>query len=125
MAKKQNLDPEVYERLLAYYGQVMWLAQQPFVSPGMARAWFSHIAVERVRRSIRMFTGKVSVKAAKDPTAVLRLEHQKRIQTTITQLVSRHMKLKKPRPKEFIETIIRCEQVHVGNRPVSTVSLAG
>ena len=113
MVKKQKIDPQVREQLLASYEQMMWLARQPFVTPSMARAWFSHIAVGRLTRRIRIFSGKVSAKAARDPSAVLRLEHYLRIQTTITQLVSRHLKLKAPRPNEFINTVIQCEQVHI------------
>jgi hypothetical protein len=43
----------------------------------------------------------------------LRLEHFLRIQTTLTQLVERHLKEGSRDAQEFINTIKRCEQVHI------------
>ena len=113
MAKTQTVDPQVQQELLEAYRQMMWLARQPFVTHSMARAWFTHIVAGRLARRIRTFTGKVSERAAKDPSATLRLEHYRRIQTSITQLVRRHATLKSQRPDEFVKLVLQCERVHI------------
>jgi hypothetical protein len=99
--------------LVAIYDQVMWLARQPNVAPSKARAWYTHVMAGRVVRRLRQFTGKVSRRAAEKKGATLRLEHYKRMQTTLTSLVERHKALKKPHPEEFIRVLIECERVHI------------
>lgn len=107
------IPPAVHARLGAIYEEVMWLAQRPPYTPSDARAWYTHIAHLGVRRDIRRFTGKVSREAAADEAASLRLEHFKRMQTTLTQLVARHLKTGTRDATEFINTVIDCEQVHI------------
>jgi len=84
MTNVRELDATVRSELMAIYEEVMWLARRPNVSAGCARAWYTHIMAERVKRRVRTFTGQVSRLAAESDTAVLRLEHYKRIQTTLT-----------------------------------------
>ncbi|SOC08705.1 hypothetical protein SAMN05877962_10978 [Alloalcanivorax xenomutans] len=62
-----------------------------------------------------MFTGCVSKKASVFEEE-LRLEHFLRIQTTLTKLVERHLRDDYLNAREFIETIKRCEQVHIVTR---------
>jgi hypothetical protein len=105
--------PPVKYQLAAAYKQVMWLARQPGVQPSAARAWYTHIVAGRLARLIRRFTGKVSASAAREPKGTLRLEHFRRIQTKLTQLVARHVRLRRSRPGEFVALVMRCERVHI------------
>ena len=107
------IDPTVRAELLALYEEIMWLARRPNVTPSMARAWYTHVVADKLKRRIRQFSGKVSRTAASDPTAILRLEHHGRIQTRLTALVDAHRKLKRPKPTEFIKLVIDCENVHI------------
>ena len=113
MRSSELIDPDLRGKLVAIYEELMWLAQRPNVSAGNARAWYTHIMSETVKRKLRRFTGKVSTAAAESESAILRLEHYKRIQTTLTGLVERHRKLKKPNPDEFIRVLVDCERVHI------------
>jgi len=103
----------IHENLASIYEEIMWLAERPNTTPSAARAWYTHIAVNPLRRHIRRFTGKVSLSTVKDKNASLRLEHFKRIQTTLTQLVNRHLQTGTRNNTEFIKTILECEQVHI------------
>jgi len=98
--------------LTAVYEEVMWLARRPNTSPSSARAWYTHIASFRLRRYLRRFSGQVSRRAL-EPGAVLRLEHFKRLQTTLTKLVAEHVKRGIPDPQEFVRIVTECEQVHI------------
>ena len=60
-----------------------------------------------------MFSHQVLAEAARDLGATLRLEHHLRMQTAITQLVTRHLGLRKPRPNEFVDLVLRSENVHI------------
>ena len=60
-----------------------------------------------------MFTGQVSIQAVKELDSDLRLEHYLRIQTTLTQMVKRHLECGLNDPRDFINTILRCERVHI------------
>jgi hypothetical protein len=97
--------------LTAVYEEVMWLANRPNTSPAAARAWYTHIASNRLRRYLRIFSGKVSRRAL-EPDAVLRLDHFKRLQATLTKLVAKHLR-KGINPSEFIKTVTKCERVHI------------
>jgi len=108
-----RLSSGLRDELAAIYKQVMWLSRQPGTSAGNARAWYTHIMAETVKRRIRQFSGMVSQAAVSSEESTLRLEHYKRIQTTLTALVERHRKLKRPRPEEFIATVLECERVHI------------
>lgn len=108
-----KIDPAVRKYLEATYAQMMWLAKQPDITPSMARAWYTHVVAGKVTRRIRQFSGKVSMKAARSPEDTLRLEHHRRIQTTLTKLVERHLKAKSRDPDEFIRVLCRCEAVHI------------
>lgn len=90
----------------------MWLAKRPRTSPTAARAWYTHVVAGRHIRRIRYFSGKVSSSASKNDSAILRLEHFKRIQTTLTQLVAAHLRSGE-NPAEFIRVLLDCEQVHI------------
>lgn len=91
----------------------MWLARRPNVTASVARSWYTHATSERLKKYVRMFTGQVSIQAAKNLDSDLRLEHYLRIQTTLTQLVKRHLDSDLNDPSDFINTILRCEQVHI------------
>jgi hypothetical protein len=108
-----KLDPALGRELLAIYEEMMWLANRRNVTASDARSWFTHVRAEKVKRRLRRFTGKVSKLAAEDESATLRLEHYKRIQTKLTNLVKRQRALKKPNPDEFIRVVLDCERVHI------------
>ena len=105
--------PEVLTDLASIYEEVMWLADRPNTTPTAARAWYTHVASGRLRRHIRQFTGMVSREAAKADAPELRLEHFKRIQTTLTKLVAEHRKAGSRNVEEFTRVVLDCEQVHV------------
>ena len=105
--------PKVREALLSLYEEVMWLAGRPNVTPGRARAWYTHVMAESVKRQVRHFTGQVSEQAVAAGGTGLRLEHYMRIQTTLTQLVDRHRKQNVADPEEFVRTLLEYEQVHI------------
>jgi hypothetical protein len=68
----------------------------------------SRLVVKRNRR----FSGMVSLAAVNaDPKAALILEHPGRIQTTLTQMVTRH--LKETSFDEFLEILAAGERVHI------------
>jgi hypothetical protein len=108
-----KIDPAVRTYLEATYAQMMWLAKQPDVTCSMARAWYTHVVSGKVTRRIRQFSGKVSRTAARSPEETLRLEHHRRIQTTLTKLVEHHKKSRTRDPEEFIRVVLRCESVHI------------
>ncbi len=85
----------------------MWLALRENITPSAARAWYTHIRAERLKKYLRMFTGNVSENAiiiGED----LRLEHFLRIQTTLTKLIKKHIENDIHDSNEFIDTIHRC-----------------
>jgi len=94
----------------------MWLANRPNVTPGRARAWYTHIMAEAVKRQLRRFTGKVSAAAAERTTEALMLEHFKRIQTTLSALVQSHRTANLSDAEEFVRVLIEYEQVHIVTR---------
>jgi hypothetical protein len=98
--------------LTAVYQEVMWLARRPNTSASAARAWYTHVASARLRRHLRLFSGQVSQRAL-EPKAVLRLEHFKRLQTTLTKLVAEHLRTGISDPREFVRVVTDCEQVHI------------
>ncbi|MFT4179354.1 MAG: hypothetical protein QM612_07815 [Thermomonas sp.] len=108
-----GIDPALEAELSAVYEEVMWLAARSNISPSMARAWYTHVRAGKLSRRIRHFSGKVSWRAANEHDSVLRLEHHKRLQTTLTSLVATHLERAKPDKMEFIRTIIECENVHI------------
>jgi hypothetical protein len=98
--------------LESVYEEIMWLARRPNTSPSAARAWYTHIAAERLKKHVRIFTGMVSQNALKEG-ATLRLEHYLRIQTTLTQLVKDHVSNDIYDADEFVKVIEQCERVHI------------
>lgn len=99
--------------LESVYEEIMWLAGRPNVTAGRARAWYTHIMAESVKRRIRQFTGRVSAAAIATDGTGLRLEHYKRIQTTLTELVERHRRERITDAGEFVHTLIDFEAVHI------------
>ena len=91
----------------------MWLARRPNVTAGRARAWYTHIMAESVKRKLRQFTGSVSELAVIGQSGELRLEHYIRIQITLTALVERHRRDEQPNPEEFVRTLFDYERVHI------------
>lgn len=104
---------DIHAELEAVYEQIMWLVRRPNVTAATARAWYTHVMAQKFKRRIRRFSGKVSQSAINLKGAALRLEHYKRIQTTLTDLVERHRTLKSPDPKEFVRTVLNLERVHI------------
>lgn len=111
--QKPFLPQDVDARLRAIYEEVMWLAHRPNTTSSMARAWYTHVAGGRLATKLRLFSGLVSKAAIAEEGVTWRLEHFKRIQTTLTQLVERHVAEGVDDPEEFLRTIVDCEQVHL------------
>lgn len=99
--------------LTSIYEEVMWLSGRPNVTASRARAWYTHVMAESVKRRVRQFSGLVSMEAIASQSGDLRLEHHKRIQTTLTALVDRHRREQRHDPNEFVRTVIECESVHI------------
>jgi hypothetical protein len=110
---RTKIDPDLKVALFSIYEEVMWLAVRPNVTASCARAWYTHIMAETVKRRIRNFSGHVSRAAIASRTAELRLEHYKRIQTKLTALVERHRSSGHGNPEEFVRTLLAYEQVHI------------
>ncbi|MDD2310439.1 MAG: hypothetical protein PHH91_12730 [Desulfuromonadaceae bacterium] len=100
--------------LASAYEEVMWLAMRKNITPADARSWYTHVIAKKMGNKFRRFSGKISKLAVGvEDTSTLRLEHFKRIQTTLTQLVDRHLKMGKQDAEEFIRVVLDCEQVHI------------
>ena len=112
MSPRTAVPKDIKARLAAVYEEVMWLAHRSNTSPSAARAWYTHIASFTLRRQVRRFSGKVSLEALKQ-NAVLRLEHFKRLQTTLTKLVAEHLRSGIKDPNEFVCVVIDYERVHI------------
>lgn len=108
-----SLPPELEGRLRAIYEEMMWLARRPNTTASMARAWYTHVAGVRLATKLRQFSGFVSKAAIAEEGVTWRLEHFKRIQTTLTKLIERHLVVGVDDPAEFIQTILECEHVHL------------
>ncbi len=113
MTPREDISPELHASLVSIYEEIMWLAHRPNVTAGRARAWYTHVMAESVKRQLRHFTGMVSQQAVKNNVTDLRLEHYKRIQTTLTCLVERHRQQEQSNAEEFVRTLIDCESVHI------------
>ena len=104
----------IKNRLALIYEEVMWLAKRPNTTPSDARAWYTHTASNSLKKHICRFSGMVSKNAALENDATkLRLEHFKRIQTTLTKLVIDHLKDGIHNAEEFVQVVLDCEQVHI------------
>ncbi len=113
MSSLNIITSEIQLELNTIYAQIMWLANQKNVTASEARAWYTHIKSEKLKRKVRLFSGKISTSAANPKSTNLQLEHYKRIQTELTKLVERHKVQKISDPNEFIKLIIACEYVHI------------
>jgi hypothetical protein len=102
----------VERELSSIYEEVMWLARRQNVRPDIARGWYTHLRSGKLKTKVRRFTGKVSREALKDG-AILRLEHFKRMQTALTQLVEKHLENGLDDPTEFVRVLLDSEQVHL------------
>ncbi|MDT8840358.1 hypothetical protein ParKJ_23315 [Paraburkholderia fungorum] len=111
--QNQQMPADLQAALVSIYEEIMWLSSRPNVTSGRARAWYTHIMAESVKRRIRQFTGLVSRSAIAAEGTGLRLEHYKRIQTTLTALVDRHRRDQLNDPGEFVRTLVDYESVHI------------
>ena len=118
-----TLTPQLHASLVSIYEEIMWLARRPNVTPGRARAWYTHIMAEAVKRQIRRFTGEVSASALASTTEPLMLEHFKRIQTTLSALVQSHREANLSNAEEFVQILIDYEQVHIVTRSENYAAL--
>ncbi len=109
-------DIDVDAALTSIYEEVMWLLGRPNVTPGRARAWYTHIMASAVQKQLRIFTGFVSAQAAAQTGEPLVLEHFKRMQTNLSNLVERHRNESRHDPSEFIALVKDNEQVHIVTR---------
>ncbi len=107
---------EVRAALETIYEEIMWLSRLPNVTPSKARAWYTHVMAGTLSRHLRRFTGQVSVLASESPNEPLMLEHFKRIQTTLSDLVERHRRDGRVFSDEFVRLVVEYEQVHIVTR---------
>ncbi|NND82921.1 MAG: hypothetical protein HKN50_10880 [Gammaproteobacteria bacterium] len=112
-----SINTELEADLASVYEEIMWLARRPNVTASVARSWYTHATSERLKKHVRMFTGKVSIQAIENSDAELRLEHYLRIQATLTQMVERHLESDLNDPRDFINTVLECERVHIVTKP--------
>jgi hypothetical protein len=108
----ESVSPELRAALVSIYEEMMWLAGRPNVTPSRARAWYTHVMAESVKLRVRQFTGLLSRAAVAGDGTGLRLEHYRRIQTTLTDLVTRHRQ-DGPNPNEFLRMLLAYEAVHI------------
>jgi hypothetical protein len=106
-------DVETDDALKEIYLQMMWLGKRPGITPGDARAWYSHVLSRKFITRVRRFSGKVSKGAAITPNARLCLEHFRRMQSELTNLLHRHLHENLDSPNEFITLLESVEQVHL------------
>lgn len=107
---------QIIQDLTSIYEEIRWLSERPTVSSAQARAWYTHIMAESIKKRIRRFSGQVSEMAITNFDGELRLEHYKRMQATLTELFDRHRLKNLNAPEEFIKVILDCEQVHIVTR---------
>jgi hypothetical protein len=108
----ENVSPELRTALVSIYEEMMWLAGRANVTPSRARAWYTHVMAESVKLRVRQFTGLLSRAAVAGDGTGLRLEHYRRIQTTLTDLITRHRQ-EGANPEEFLSTLLAYEAVHI------------
>ena len=113
MAQYAQFSADTLARLESIFEEMMWLAARPNTRPGAARAWYSHVAVGPLIRSVRRFTGKVSIEAINAPDEKLVLEHFNRMQSSLSSLVATQLKSCTRDVRAFIDLIHQCEQVHI------------
>lgn len=105
--------PEITEKLLAIYEDMIWLANRPHVTEAKARAWYSAIWAEALKTKVRIFSGKVSEAALRDIDGKLCLEHYSKLSENLTKLVARHIQTNICNSGEFLELIEQCEKVNI------------
>ncbi len=108
-----KIDHKLKIALVSIYEEIMRLSSRPNITAGRARAWYTHVMAESVKKQVRRFSGQVSRVAVAETSSELRLEHFKRIQTTLTSLVEQHRLRGMSDPDEFVRTILDCELVHI------------
>lgn len=100
-------------KLTAIYEDLMWLAARPHLTPARARAWYSAVMREMIKRQVCLFTGYVSRAALTAPNDELVLEHYNRLSHSLTALLSAHKGARMHNPSEFILLIESCEKVNI------------
>lgn len=118
--------PEIAEKLLAVYEDMIWLAKRPHVTPARARAWYSAIWANALKTKVRIFSGRVSEAALRDIDGKLCLEHYNKLSENLTELVATHIQSNIYNAAEFVDLIERCEKVNITtakeNRKIQTKS---
>lgn len=104
---------DLSKELTECYEELMYLANRPNVSPQRARAWYSAVRREQFKRKLCMFSGMVSENAVSELNSKLVLEHYNRLQSTLSELLEKHVNGSIYSAEEFIETILNCEKVHI------------
>jgi hypothetical protein len=115
----------IIAKLTAIYEDLIWLSRRPHVTQARARAWYSAVWSEALKRNVRLFSGRVSRAALEDINGTLCLEHYKRLSASLTDLLKKHSSNNHPySPEEFIKLIEDCERVNITtakeNRNVQT-----
>jgi hypothetical protein len=104
---------EIVSRLTSVYEELIWLANRPYVTPRQARAWYSAVLAETLKRKVRRFSGLVSQAALDQLDGRLVLEHFNRLSHSISRLLELHISERINDPSAFLVLIAECEQVHI------------
>jgi hypothetical protein len=116
MNNPHDTDASLRLALRSIYEEVMWLSRRPNATPGRARAWYTHNMAESVKRNIRLFTGSISEAVIEPLGNLLMLERYLGIQTTLSTLVEKHRAADLDNLEEFIDMLIKYEQIHIATR---------
>ena len=109
---------DVVQRLNLIYEEMMWLAQRENVTSQNARAWYSAVRAESVKRKVRRFSGRVSAEAINlaainNVEGALVLEHYLRVQASLSELLNYHVINGLNDPVAFVTFIYEHEKVHI------------
>ncbi len=101
------------EKLALCYEVIMMTARSGLLNARGVRTGYTHWLGPELSNEIRTFSGKVSEAAINNGTHVgLVLEHFRRIQTALTELIGKHMAQGEDRD-EFITAVKSLERVHI------------
>ncbi|OJF68495.1 hypothetical protein BK026_06665 [Alteromonas sp. V450] len=113
MSKTELKLATIEEKLEFVYEIIMQTVRVGLLNARGARTGYTHWFARELSKDVRYFSGYVSEAAvAHGQTVGLVLEHPHRIQTTLTQLISKHIE-QGENVEEFVSEVKRLEKVHI------------